>query len=289
MLHGMARESLTRDADEEGVQHVLGAAVAGAQLQAVGSWGGIEPWAAPRGLGAAWGRGECYPRGGTKSPCGSGQDLPAQPRSPNTHPQCRAVPGSFTALEGPSCAVQAGGSAGAQGTSRRPQGAGWSMAAPQAGGVAGTQGSSDSAVHRLLSSRQSSSIDSTCSRSLWRGGGVSPTSQPHCCPTAALVGARCPRRIPDLLQEVVKGAEDLGHLLRALLQAEGTLRVDEEAAARGQSSAHVRGLLPPQPRTLAPQREEGAGTGWGAPSCPPGPSTHLIMARRGMVNISSGS
>lgn len=195
-------------------------------------------------------------------------------------------------LEGPSCAVQVGGSGGAQGTSTRLQGAGGSilgMAAPQAGGVAGPQGSSDSAVHRLLSSRQSSSTDSTCSRSLWRGGGVSPTSRPHCCPTAPLVGARCPSHIPDLLQEVVKRAEDLGHLLRALLQAEGTLRVDEEATARGQSLADVRGLLPPQPRTLVPQRGEGAGTGRGAPSRPPGPSTHLIMARRGMVNISSGS
>lgn len=81
--------------------------------------------------------------------------------------------------------------------------------------------------------------------------------------------------IPDLLQEVVEGAEHPRHLLGAALQAEGTLGVDEEAAAEG--TACDTGTRGGCWRRAPP----------GTPSA--GGCTHLMMARRGMVNISSGS
>lgn len=149
-----------------------------------------------QGAGGCTGRRRQLPHRWRKVLIPAGRDLPVQPcLLPTTHPHCRWVPKSSTALGGPSHTMQEGGSGVARETSRRLQGAGESAlgtAAPQAGGAAGPQGSSDSAVHRLLSSRQSSSSDSTRSRSLRQRDGVSPTSWLHCCPTAPTTGAHCP-------------------------------------------------------------------------------------------------
>jgi len=179
-----------------------------------------------------------------KSPVQPGRDWPPHPRSlPKQTATCLSVHGLSTALNLPIKLWCAGV---VWGLSRRPHGV-WGAtlgtASPHSGGVTELLGSSASAAQRLLSSRHSSSADSTRSRSLQEGNGVT-ARHPH------IAAPHTAAHIPDLHQQVVEGAEHPRHLLRAALQAEGTLGVDEETTARGQRGTHGGGISAGHPWAL---------------------------------------
>lgn len=227
-------------------------------------------------LGYFWGAGGCtgggdgYPWGGTKN---------CAPLSPHTDPHVPVCAGAFHSIGGAqplhAGVGQGGGVGGFQETpwSRGARSGHGRPPGRRGGRTAGILGFGCAQAPlqqaELLRRQHPQQVPAA------RGQGQPRVTSPLPPRGGTRVPAPLFAPIPDLLQKVVEGAEHPRHLLGAALQAEGTLRVDEEAAAEG---------------TACDMGTRG-GCWHGAPPGTPsaGGCTHLMMARRGMVNISSGS